>query len=510
MRTAIGASRWRVVRQLITESVVLAAAGAGVGFLFAVWAGELLVRLISTTGNPLDIDLSPDLHVLGFTAGVGVITALIFGLVPALRATSSGLGHALKDQGRGAVHGASRFRLGKGFAAVQIAVSFVLLLAAGLFVGTMRNLLAVDTGFQPDGVLLVRVNVQQMAVERPQRLGVYQEILERLRGLPGVMSAASSWQIPISGYAWNNPTAPEGYDAKPKPDTLLTKPGADTLLNLNRVSPGYFSTMRTPLLLGRDFEDRDDLSAPLAMVINETAARQFFGTENPVGKTIRLLSTSGEQGTLYFVIGVVKDAKYSRVDEVTPRTGFLAMAQDSNPSADQNFEIRYTGSQEALTPFVRETIAEVSPEISIEFRSFETQVAESLQQPRVVALLSTVFGLLALLLATIGLYGLTSYTVARRKAEIGVRMALGARSGSVLWLVLRDVTALLVVGTTLGVLGALAAGRLLTSMLYGIEPNDPLQMVLAAVILTTAVAVAAFLPARRAARLDPATVLREQ
>jgi len=501
MRTAIGASRWRVVRQLITESLVLAGVGAGIGFLSAIWAGRLLVGLISTTGNPVEIDLSPDLHVLGFTAAVGAATALIFGLVPALRATRSGLSHALKDQGRGMVHGASRFRLGKGFAAVQIAISFVLLLAAGLFVGTLRNLLAVDTGFQSEGVLLVSVNVQHVAVERAQRLGVYQEILERLRSLPGVTSAASSLLIPIGGGTWNQGTEPEGYDVES--DT-------DALLYLNRVSPGYFRTMMTPVLTGRDFDEHDNLSAPLAMVINETAARQFFGAENPVGKTIRLQPISGEPGPPYHVVGVVKDAKYLSVDEETPRTGFVAMAQDENPWPSLHYEVRHTGSLEAITPFIRAAIAEVSPDISLEFRSFETQVEESLQQPRVVALLSTVFGALALLLATVGLYGLTSYTVARRKGEIGVRMALGARTGSVLWLVLRDVTWLLIVGTTLGALAAFAAGRLLTSMLYGVEPSDPVQMALAAAVLTTAVAVAALLPARRATRLDPATVLREE
>jgi predicted lysophospholipase L1 biosynthesis ABC-type transport system permease subunit len=264
------------------------------------------------------------------------------------------------------------------------------------------------------------------------------------------------------------------------------------------------------LLAGRDFNDHDDLSAPLAIVINETAARQFFASSNPLGRTIRTKPADPDSSELYHVIGVVEDAKYRRIDEETPKTGFVAMAQASDPWSRLQYEVRYTGSSEALAAGVRTTVAEVSPDISLEFRSLKTQVAESLQQPRVVALLSTAFGGLALLLAMVGLYGVTSYSVTRRKGEIGVRMALGARAGSVLWLVLRDVTALLAAGTALGILGALAAGRLVTSLLFGVEPDDPIHMAVAAAMLATATTLAAYLPARRAARLDPMTVLREE
>ncbi len=499
MRLALGASRYRLVRQLITESALLSGLGACGGLLLAILGGKLLVQLISTTSSPLEIDLSPDFRVLGFTAAVAAITALAFGLAPALRATRVDMCHALKEGGRGAVRGSSRFRLGKGLAAAQVAASFILLLAAGLFVGTLRNLLDMDLGFRAAGVLLVSVNAQQSAKEPAKRTAAYTEILDRVRKLPGVSSASSSFLTPLARGAWNQRSGPDGDAAEPQPEVLLW---------MNGVSPGYFQTLGTPFVAGRDFNDRDGPSAPLVMVINESAARQFFGSTNPLEKTIRVGNAAS--GRRYQVIGVVKDAKYESVDEKAPVTGFVAMGQDSSAWPSRYYEVRYAGPLKVLTPAVRAAIAEVSPAISLEFRSFQTQVDESLQQQRLVAALSSLFGALALLLSMVGLYGVTSYSVARRRGEIGLRMALGASTGSVLWLILRDVAVLLAIGTALGVLGALAAGRLLTSLLYGVEPNDPALMFAAAAILATATTLAACLPARRAARLDPMQVLREE
>jgi predicted permease len=502
MRMAIGASRWRLIRQLLTESVLLSALGACGGFLLALLGGRILLGFISRspfTKSPVEIDLAPDLHLLGFTAAIAVMTALAFGLAPALRATRVGLNYVFKENGRGAAHGSSRFRLGRGLAAAQIAVSFILLLAAGLFVGTLRNVLDADLGFHPGGVLLVNVDVQQAAKDPLKRVALYHKILDRLRKLPGVTSASSSVITPVGRENWNEWIASDGYGAQPRPDALLY---------MNGVSAGYFRTLETPLVAGRDFNDYDGPSAPPVMVLNESAARQFFGAASPLGRTIRVGNAAS--GRRYQVVGVVKDAKYERVDEPAPITGFVAMGQYVYPVPSLSYELRHAISFDALTPAVRTAIADVSADISLEFRSFETQVDESLQQRRLVAMLSALFGALALSLSMVGLYGVTAYSVARRKGEIGVRMALGARTGSVLWLILRDVAALLVIGTALGVLGALAAGRLLTSLLYGVEPNDPVQMFAAAAILATAATVAACLPAWRAARLDPMRVLREE
>jgi predicted permease len=280
------------------------------------------------------------------------------------------------------------------------------------------------------------------------------------------------------------------------------------LLFLNAVSPAYFRTMGMPLVAGRDFDDHDGPNAPRAMVINESAARQFFGSDNPLGKTIR--DGSAASGRLWQVIGVVKDAKYQRVDEPAPITGFVAMGQSPFLFSGLEIELRHTVAFSALTPAVKAAIAEVSSDITLHFRSFETQVNESLQQQRLVAALSALFGALALSLSMVGLYGVTAYSVARRRGEIGIRMALGARTASVVWLVLRDVAVLLGIGTALGALGALASRRLLTSLLYGVKPNDPALLLGAAAMLAAAATAAASLPAWRAARIDPMRVLREE
>lgn len=503
VRMAIGASRWRVVRQLMTESLLLALSGASAGFLLAVWGSRLLVRLLSTAGRPLEIDLSPDFHLLAFTMAVTILTAFLFGLAPALRATRIELNHALKEQARGAVRGSTRFHLGKALMAGQVALSLVLLVGAGLFLATLRNLLSIDPGFSRHNVLLVNADVQQIAVPKTQRTRMYTEILARLRAFPGVVSAADSTLTPMSRQGWNGILHPEGYSAKSK---------LDTLVYFNRVSPEYFRTIQTPILIGRDFSDRDDLNSPKVMVVGESAARQFFGSANPIGKTMAtdpLGGGTGRQET-YEVIGVVKDVKYNRIDEKPRRTAYLASGQDDNPWPAIHFEIRSDGPVEALIPSIRSAISSVNRDLSLEFRNFETQVNESLLQPRIVALLSSIFGSLALGLAMVGLYGITTYSVARRKAEVGIRMALGAQRRSVIWLILRDMVLLLAIGMALGLAASLAAGRLIVSLLYDVRPNDPVHLAVATVTLAAATAIAAYLPARRAARLDPMVALREE
>ena len=502
VRMAIGASRKRVTRQLMTESFLLAALGTVGGLLLAFWSGKLLVKMISTTRNPVEIDLGPDLNVLVFTAGVTILTAVLFGMAPALRATRIEVNRVLKENARGALSGSTRFNMGKALVAGQIALSLVLLVGAGLFLGTLRNLLTADAGFSRDNLLLATVNVQQASVPEQRRVAVYQEILDRLRILPGVTSASSSLITPISGFGWNQPIYPEGFTVESSNETLTY---------FNRISPGYFKTMQTPLLIGRDFNERDDLNSPKVMIIGEATARKFFGSINPVGKTIGVdRMNPREEKDLYQVIGVVKDTKYISIDEETEKVVYVSTLQDPAPWANNTFELRSSGPLESLTHSIRSVIAEVNPAISLEFSSLETQVSDSLLQQRIVALLSSVFGALALVLAMVGLYGITSYAVARRRGEIGIRMALGAQRGAVAWLVLRDVAVLLAIGMALGLAASLAAGRLVTSLLYGVRWNDPVQLAGAAIVLITATAIAAYLPARRAARLDPMVTLREE
>jgi putative ABC transport system permease protein len=514
VRMAIGAGRGRVIRQLMTESLLLSVLGAGGGLLIAAWGSPLLVRLLSKTGNELQLDVAPDLRVLTFTIGVAILTGLLFGLAPALRATNILPNQMLKEHARGMVAGGSRLNLGKALVTGQVALSLMLLAGAALFLGTLRNLLNTDLGFSRHDVLLVGANVTQASVPKTQRSGVYREIVERLREIPGVASASSSGMTPISGGRWIDSVYPEGYSPKAQQEeNIEVGAGKDiTLVYFNRVSPGYFQTMRTPLLLGRDFSAHDDLNAPKVMIINESAAHLFFAPANPIGKTIGADpgGKTGKSKDVYQVIGVVKDAKYVAVGEAPKLTAYLAHAQDADPGPYVNFEVRSDIPADRLIPLIRSAIGGVNRGVALEFRSFETQVDESLLQPRMVALLSGFFGGLALLLAMIGLYGVTAYGVARRRGEIGIRMALGAQQGAVIWLVLRDVVAMLAIGTMLGLAASLAAGRLVASLLYGVKSYDPAPLAIAVLLLGAATVIAAYLPARGAALLDPMAALREE
>ncbi len=500
VRMAIGASRLRVIRQLMTESFLLCVLGGGFGILLASWVGGLLVRMISTTGNPLEIDLSPDVHVLAFTMVVAALTVLLFGLAPALRGTRLELNQALKDQTPGAIRAATRITLGKGLVAGQVALSLVLLVGAGLFLTTLRNLLHVNKGFDQHSVLLITADAQQAAITEAQRVRTYQDILDRLNALPGVVTAASSMITPLSGRGWAEFAYPENYTPKTRDENLMF---------FNRVSPGYFRTMHTPLLVGRDFNEHDNLKSLKTMIIDESAARHFFGALNPLGKTIALdrFGAPGKRDN-YQVIGVVQDAKYGQINEELRRTAYLASGQDAEPQPDVRYEVRSDGPVENLIPSIRSAIGAVNHNISLEFLNFETQVDESLLQQRMVALLSSIFGGLALLLAVIGLYGTTAYGVARRTAEIGIRIALGAPPQAMIWLVLRGVFVLLFVGIPIGLVVSLAAGRFVSSLLYGVQSNDPAQLTVAALALALATLLAAYLPARRAAKVDPMVALR--
>jgi len=501
VRMAIGASRRRIVRQLMTESLLLAMLGAAGGFLFALWGGRVLVGLISTTSNPLEIGIAPDLRVFGFTIGAAILTALLFGLAPAIRGTRSGLNYGLKEGERGNLKGATRLHLGSALVAGQIALSLVLLVGAGLFLGTLRNLLTVDPGFSRHNILLVSASLPP-ATTVAERVRTYDEVLGRLRAIPGVASAASSVLTPISPAGWAQLTYPEGFTSKSPRDTLVF---------FNRVSSAYFETMETPLLMGRDFSEHDHGSATRVMIVNESTARRFFGSASPIGKTIGLDKPGKrDERELYQVIGVVKDTRYNRIDEEPRSIAYLACAQDTEPGPQIRYTVRTGGPVASLTAPLRTAISGVNRDASLEFIDFETQVNESLLQPRVVALLSSIFGSLALLLAVVGLYGVTAYMAARRKSEIGIRMALGAQQQSVIWLMLRGMAILLVLGISAGLAASLVLGRLITSLLYGVKPDAPAELAGAAVILSIAAAIAAYVPARRAARLDPMKALREE
>ena len=500
IRMAIGAGRGRIVRQLMTESLLLAMLGTGAGLLVAIWGGRLLVHMLSTAGNPVTITIAPDVRLLTFSSAVGILTAILFGFVPALRSTRGGVNGVLKEHQRSGLAAGPRFRLGRSLLVFQIAVSVVLLAGAGLFIGTLRNLLTLDVGFNRHNVMLMSVDLPEGPPA--QRQQAFREMLAGVRTVPGVDSAAYSLLTPITPAGWAQACYPEGFVPKTRRDNLVF---------LNRVSAGYFQTMRTPLLLGREFTDRDTLSAPRVILINESAARAFFGDANPLGRTIAL-DRSDRSGAKdpYEVIGVVKDAKYNRIDEKQRRIAYLAGEQDAEPDRELTFAILAAGKPEALVPGLRSVVSATAPDASLKFRSLDAQVADSLLQPRLVATLSSIFGALALVLVIVGLYGVTMYTVTRRRAEIGIRIAMGAQRGSVIWMVLRENLVLLASGIVIGAAASLAVGRLVESLLFGVRPSAPEPLVIAALTLGAATALAALIPARRAANLDPMVALREE
>jgi predicted permease len=502
LRMAIGAGRLRLIRQLLTESFLLAALGATAGLLFALWGSHLLVRLLSATGQELEFDLSLDGHVLLFTLLAASVTGILFGLMPAIKATRVSANQTLKEGARSGEAGFSRFNLGGALVVGQVALTLILLVGAGLFISTMNHLLHVDAGFDAHHVLIARVNALATGVPKERRSALFAAMLEEVRRIPGVASAASSALTPISGMAWNQWTYPVGKRPTSQEDENVY---------LNRVSPGYFRTMGTPLLLGRDFSEHDSLAAPKAIILSETTARAFYGNENPIGKMVGMENEANKPRDLFQVIGVVKDAKYKALNQAASfKTAFLAASQDTEPWPNVSFAVRSGEGPEGLEARIRDAITKVNRDASIEFRSFQTQVDDSVRRQEVVALLSGFFGGLALLLAMLGLYGVTAYSVARRHSEIGIRMALGARKKAVLWLVMRGVWLMLAMGTVAGTAGALLLGRLVGSLLFGVKANDPATVGAAVFALGTAATVAAFLPARRAASLDPMRALRNE
>jgi predicted permease len=502
VRMAIGAGRIRLIRQLLTESFILAALGATAGLLFALWGSRLLIRLLSATGKELEFDLSIDGHLLLFTLLVATLTGILFGLVPALKATRVSPNQTLKEGVRGTRTGYSRFNLGAALVIGQIALTLILLMGAGLFISTLNHIMRIDPGFDTHNVLIANVDVLAAGVPTERRSRLFAGILEELRHVPGVSTASSSAFTPISHTAWNQWIYPAGKRAASHEDENVY---------LNRVSPGYFRTMETPILLGRDFSERDSLTAPKTIILSETTARAFYGTESPLGKLVGMENEPNNPRDLLQVIGVVKDAKYEALNQAASfKTAFLATGQDREPWSGASFEIRSSSSLEVLGPRIRDAIANINKDASIEFRSFQTQVNDSMRQQEVVALLSGFFGALALLLAMMGLYGVTAYSVARRQSEIGIRMALGAQKKAMLWLVMRNVWLMLAIGSVAGTVAALLSGRLVASLLFGVKANDPVTLAVAIVALGITATAAAFFPARRAACLDPMRALRTE
>jgi putative ABC transport system permease protein len=502
VRTALGAGRWRLMRQLLVESALFAAAGAALGALFAQWSSPLLVGFLSTADVRVFLDLAIDARVLAFTAGVSAAAVLLFGLAPAWRGTRVDPQIAMKAGARGIAEGHSRFNLGKALVSAQVAVSLVLVVGAALLLSTFWNLAMLDAGFDRDRVLTVNANLRNARYPKERLLPLFEEMRQQFASIPGVLSASFSFTTPLRGVAVSIPIEVEGGSTQ--------SPG-DSQMRANWVSPGYFETLGTPLLAGRDFDRRDAAGSAKVSIINQTAARKYFHMANPVGRYYRTNYRTGDpvKDQLVQVVGIVKDARYNRLREKQPPISYFPIAQDPvGPSA--TFELRTAGQPANLAPAARGAMEQVNPAIVLQFRTLAVQVSDSLSRERLLATLSAFFGGLALLLAAIGLYGVISHNMARRRSEIGIRMALGAQRARVLQMMMKDVTLVVGIGLAVGLGASLAVTRYIASFLYGVTAMDARTLAGAVIFFGAVAAIAGFVPARRASRLDPMVALREE
>jgi predicted permease len=503
VRQALGASRTRLVRQLLTECVLLSSAGALLGVLLARWTAALLVRFISTAKNTVFLDLSPDTRILGFVLATVVLTSLLMGLLPALRSTRASLSSAMKGSQSSEAGRDLGFRGRQWIVGSQVALSLVLLVAAGLLLRTFVKLVTLDVGFDRNNVLVVHSDLKAANVPPERCLNTYAEIESRLRALPGVLSVGRG-HSPMWWGTWEFGHVESDW-------FKLETANLDDLEGVvigDFISAGYLPTLRIRLLAGRNFSSADLETSSDVAIINQTFARRFFPHLNPVGKTFRMWGMPGEKA--FEVVGLIEDYKYSSLREKALAVAFLPVNQLPTPllQTRQTLLLRTAIPPSALVAPVRAAVAGVNSAIPLEFSTAAEEVNDTLLQERLLALLSGFFGALALVLAMIGLFGTFSYLVTQRQTEFGIRMALGATPASILGLVMRDLVAVLAGGLAAGILISLAATRVLKQMLFGLGPRDTTTMFLAAGVLTAVALLAGYLPARRATKVDPMVALR--
>jgi predicted permease len=504
VRMALGASRGRVVFQLLIESVLLSVAGAAAGLALAWKASVLLLQMATPGPDPVPLNLTPDLPVLAFTLGLTVLTALLFGCLPALRATGIEFTPSLKD-GRGSSSVSARGTLARSLIVGQIALSVLLLVVAGLFVRSLIHLTSIDTGFDKHNVLAFSLdsstaNLPHHSPDEIRSVRLQEQIESRVQAIPGVQSDSFAFFTFNQG-SWSDLVLFQGVPRTPE--------NADQVF-FNNIGNGFFSTMGIPLLAGRTFTAQDTQNSPKVAVINESMARRFFPNGSAVGHRFAVGETPDHPGEIE-VIGVVKDAKYTALDEGSLLAAYFPCTQ--NPGFYGSFALRYTpgANRREIIVRVRSSIAEINPNILVDgVTGLDEQVNQSIATQSLIARLASFFGIIAVFLACIGIYGLLSYSVARRTSELGIRLALGAQSRVLLWLVLRESLRLLVIGLAIGIPIALSSTRVLKSLLYELSPLDPAAIttsIAAVVVMTLA---AAWLPARRASKINPIQALRAE
>jgi predicted permease len=494
VRLALGAARSRLVRQLLTEGLVLSVLVGALGLFLARWGTDVLLGFLphGQGRNVLEVEL--DLRVLGFTLAVTLLAGLLFGLAPALHATRPNLIPALKNDSVLLGDGRHRWELRRLLVIMQVALSLVLLVGAGLFVRSLRNLRAVDDGYNVNQVVSLALDPAQTGYKIDQLRSFYAQLSERVAALPGVESNTFTRHVPISGgYSRYGITVP-GYEPRPDEEMAVLQ---------NLIAPQFFETFGTPLLMGRDFNSQDTPEAPKVIIVNDGLARYFFGSDNPLGRRITLENYKDLE-----IVGVVADAKYRNLKEAAPKTAYIPYSQ-YDTLGQRQLCVRTAGDASTLIGAIRQEVRSLDPNLPVfDVKTFAEQINQSVSRERLVALLSSFFGLFALMLASVGLYGVMAYSVTRRTREIGIRMALGARSGNVLWLVLRETLLLMVLGIAIGLPAALAATKLAEGLLFGLTATDPLTIALATFAMIAIAVLAGYLPARRAARVDPMVALR--
>jgi predicted permease len=493
VRLALGATRLRLLRQALPETILLATAGAALGFGLARILSRAIVLSLGTEQNPLHLDLTPDWRMLAFTTAVALATCLIFGLVPALRSLSSDPGETVKAGGRGLTADRKRFSFQRSLIVLQISISLVLVVGAFLLVRSFRNLITLDPGFREKGILVAAFDMSRMHIPPERIKPLVQSLIEEVRAIPQVEAAAATTNIVLNGGSW----------------TLGVQAGAvQDGSKFTWVSPGYFNTVQTPILAGRDLTADDSENSTKVVIVNQTFARRLFPGVDPIGKTFRSGQEPGYPEAEYQIVAVCRDTRYSDLRNDPPPQSYAPITQHPSYGPWAALYVRSSFPLAALSSDIKRRIAQSRPGIGMEFRVFETEIRNGLIRERLIAALSGFFGALAVLLATIGLYSVVAYMVVSRRNEIGIRMALGASRAQVVALFMREAATLAALGVAIGLTASLLLARAATSLLFGLTPHDSPTYLSAAALLAAVAALGSYIPAHRAARQDPMTALR--